>query len=70
MEEPVAEAVEFWKMELEPETVGDPVAVEFWKTELEPEAVLAVLEELELIERDSTVAKVTPGALRSVVWLT
>lgn len=72
VEEPVAAAVEFWKTELEPDMVEEPVAVavEFWKVELEPEAVLAVLEELELFERDSTVAKVIPGALRWVVWRT
>lgn len=54
------------------ETVEEPVAaaVEFWKTELEPETVLAALEELVEFERDSTVAKVTPGALRSVALLT
>jgi hypothetical protein len=57
----------------EPETVEDElvaVAVEFWYREIEPEAVLAVLEELVELERDSTRAKVIPGASRLVDWLT
>lgn len=62
VEEPVAVELK----DIEAEVVEEePVAVEFMDTEAETDAVLAKLEELELV-RDSTVAKVMPAAKRLV----